>query len=74
MLVDYNLFGLPLNCWHMYLLLIIHLSGTLMGIKLMFGAIWCTYITHVHTVKSKERTLLTLIILCGCCGCLLYQE
>ena len=24
-------------------------------------------------VKSKERTLLTLIILCGCCGCLLYH-
>ena len=22
-------------------------------------------------VKSNERTLLTLIILCGCCGCLL---
>ena len=28
-------------------------------------------IVQLESVKSKERTLLTLIILCDCCGCLL---
>ena len=35
--------------------------------------IW-TVVAVLETVKSKERTLLTLIILCGCCGCLFYHE